>query len=81
MHSNIQESDRKQDFVLLKCARIQFLPHGHDDVTVDVADVADDGFGVFKRHQLQSMGSLWLFWVRHGLDHFEEVDLPISQRG
>lgn len=42
MNSDVEEPDRQQDFVLFKGANIQFLSHGHDQVTIEVTDVTND---------------------------------------
>lgn len=75
MHSNIEESHGQKDLILLKRASIKLLPHGHDEVAVDVAHVAHDGFGVLEEEQLELMVDLRRFGIGHNLDDLKEVDL------
>ena len=42
MYSDIQETDCKQYLVLLQNAHVKFLTHRHDQIPINIADIADD---------------------------------------
>lgn len=78
MNADVEEADRKKNLVLLQRAHVQLLSHRHDEVPVEIADVADDGLGILEEKKLELVVMRRRFGIRDDLDDFEDIDLRIQ---
>lgn len=77
MNSQIEESNGNEHFVLFECSRVQLLSHREEEVSVEVANVADDRFRVFEETEFEDVVSTRSRWIGDDLDDFKDVDLRV----
>lgn len=75
MHADVEEAHSQKNLVLLQRTHVELLSHRHDEVPVEIADVANDRLGVLEEEKLELVIMRRRCGIRYDLDDFEDVNL------
>lgn len=73
--ADVEKPDCEEEFVLLERASVELLPHRHEEIPVEVADVVDSCLRVLEEEEAKFVRVFRCGRMRLDGDNLENVDL------